>query len=128
HLRGERAIVSCPAHVALYALSEGFLRDADLQGPETGIAADLRGDRLIDGRSAGAAPGKRLSRHQGAHGAVMPVSGSRNLSGGIIQPGDDMDVVPEWRQRRKAGRQRKPRAGLGGNPVHFITDIMSSLK
>ena len=42
HLRRQRAFISGPAHVALHALAERFLRDADLQRAEAGVAAELR--------------------------------------------------------------------------------------
>ena len=105
HLRRERPLVGGPAHIALDALSEGFLRNADLQGPEARVAADFRGDRLVDRRRSRAPARKGGSRHQRAHGTMMPVSRSRNLSGRVVQAGDHVNVAAQGSQRRQAGSQ-----------------------
>src|SRR2546428_534176 len=55
HFGRQRAVAPGPAQVALNALAKRLLAHTDLQGAETRLAADLRGDHLVDRRSAGAA-------------------------------------------------------------------------
>ena len=104
HLRRQRALVSGPAHVALHALAERFLRDADLQRAEPGVAADLGGDHLVDGRSARAAAGEMRAGHQPAHGVRVAVAHS--LGGGVVHAAQHVEIAAERRERRKARRHR----------------------
>src|SRR6202030_4121040 len=82
HLRGQRALVSSPAHVALHALAKGLLRHADLQRAESRIGADLPGDNLVDRRPARPAAGEIRAGHQTAHRVSMAVSLASR--GGVI--------------------------------------------
>src|SRR5579872_5364159 len=48
HLRRQGAVAARPAQVALDALTERFLRHAELQRAKSRFAADPRGNQLID--------------------------------------------------------------------------------
>src|SRR5215475_5248169 len=123
HLRRQSALVTGPAHVSLYAFAEGFLRDADLQRPETRFALELRRDCLIYGRTSRSASGERRATHQRAHGFVMPVARAGHGGGGVVQSTDDVNVAPEWGQRRKAGRHSIVRPGFGGNTISLRNPV-----
>src|ERR1700674_2796849 len=49
HLRRESPLVPGPAHVALHALAERLLRDANLQRAESRVTTHLGSDHLVDG-------------------------------------------------------------------------------
>src|SRR5262249_46368332 len=117
HLRRQGALVTRPTHVSLDAFAEGFLRDADLQRPETRLALELRRDGLIYGRTGRAASGERRATHQRAHGFVMSVARAGRCGGGVIQSTDYMNVAPEGGQRRKAWSHSIVRPGFGGEPI-----------
>src|SRR5207247_1749391 len=99
HLRRQGAIAAGPAQIALNALAERLLAHADLQRAEARFAADLRGDRLIDGAPAGAAAGEGSTRYQRAHRPVMIVARPGHTRRRIIEACDDMDIVAKRRQR-----------------------------
>ena len=116
HLRRQRAIVAGPAHIALDALAERFLRDADLQRAEARLGADLRGDHLIDRRSARAVSGERRARRHTAHRLVVAVAGAGRRGSRVVQAAENVNVVAERGQRRQARRQvevaRRSRLGI----------------
>src|SRR5262249_19470441 len=123
HLRRQSALVTRPTHVSLDAFAEGFLRDADLQRPETRLALELRRDGLIYGRTGRAASGERRATHQPAHEFLMSVARAGCCGGGVVQSTDDMTVAPERGQRRKAGRHSIVRPGFGGNPISLRNTV-----
>src|SRR5437867_5102068 len=47
----------------------------------------------------------------------MSVTWSGQPGGGVVQPANDMDVIPERRQRRETGSERIAGADLCWNPV-----------
>ena len=63
----------------------------------------LRGDHLVDRRTAGPAAGERRARHQAAHRAVVLVARPGHAGRRIIEAADHVDVVAERRQRRRHG-------------------------
>src|SRR6185312_15784383 len=103
HFRRQRAIVTGPTHIPLDAFTEGFLGDADLEGAETRIAADLRSDDLIDGGTAGAVARERGAGGDTADGFVMAIAGARGCGHRIVDAGDYVDVIAKARERREAG-------------------------
>ena len=117
HLRRQRAIVSGPAHVALDALAEGFLRDADLNRAEARIAADFGGDGLVDGCSARAVAGERRTGGDAADRLVVAVAGAGGIGRLVVQAAENVDIVAERRQRTEARREVKVGTGLAGNPI-----------
>src|SRR5262245_914796 len=123
HLRRQGALVTSPAHVSLDAFAEGFLRDANLQRPETRLALEFRRDGLIYGRTSRSASGERRATHQRANGFVMSVARAGHCGGGVIQSTDDVNVAPEGSQRRKAGRHSIVRPGFGGNPISLRNPV-----
>src|SRR4029434_3091601 len=76
HLRRQGALVTGPTHVALDALAEGLLRNADLQRTESRLAFEFRCNGLIYGGACRAASGEGRATHQRAHGFV--VAGARD--------------------------------------------------
>ena len=117
HLRRQRAVVPGPAHVALDALAERFLRDADLDRAEARIAADSGGDDLVDGRSAGAVAGERGTGGDAAHRLVVAVAGAGGIGRLVVQAAENVDVVAERGQRAEARREVIVGTGLAGNPI-----------
>ena len=110
HLRRQRAIVAGPAHIALDAFAERFLRHADLQRAESRLGADLGRDHLIDRRSAGAVSGERRAVSHAADRLVVAVAGTRYGCGRVVEAGQDVDVIAEGAQAATgtaAGRSRR---------------------
>src|ERR1700677_4256229 len=103
HLGGQCAIEACPAHIALDALAEGLLRNADLQRAKAGFTAYLCGDGLIDRGATRPAAGEPCTSHQAADGIVMAVAGPGQTCREVIEPADHMNVVAKRSQRRKTG-------------------------
>ena len=112
HLRRQRTVVAGPTHIPLDALAERFLRDADLNRAEARILADLRGDRLVDRRSAGAVAGERRAGGHAADRLVVSVARTARGSGLVVEAAEHVDIVAERRQRAEARREVEIRAGL----------------
>src|ERR1700732_2548924 len=74
HLRRESPLVPGPAHVALHALAERLLRDANLQRAESRVAAELGRDHLVDRWPARPPSREPGSGHQPAHGVGVPIA------------------------------------------------------
>ena len=125
HLRRQRAIASGPTQIALNTLAKGFLAHADLQRPEAALPADFGCDELIDGRSACATAGEGRSRHERTHRAVVIVAGTGHARRRIVEPGDDVYIVAERRERRQTGCQLV--AGTGfcryPEPLHHTISV-----
>src|SRR5205814_1859492 len=94
-----------------------------LQRMKARVTADFRSDHLIDGWPGAAASGVCGARNQTAHGFVMAVTRAGNARGWIVQTADDVDVLPEGRERRKAGREHIIGAGFRGNPISLRDSV-----
>src|SRR5947207_1573575 len=101
------------------ALPMRFLANADLQRAEASLHPDLRGDDLIDGRSAGAPSAVNRTGNQATHRFVMAIAGARDARRRIIQTADHVNVFLKRRERRKTGCERVTCAGLGWYPIPF---------
>src|SRR5262249_30821640 len=116
-LRRQRAVGPRPAQIPLDAFAVRFLANADLQRTKAGLAANLRGDGLIDRWPGAASSRVSRTRDEPAHRLMMAVAGTGDARRRIVQPANDMDVLPVRSERRKARSQRIARSGLGGNPI-----------
>src|SRR5215467_10994885 len=119
----KRALIARPAHVAMNTLAMRLLTYSHLQRAKSHGAAGLDGhfgcDHVVDRRAACASSGEGRPRDQGAHRAVMVVPGTGLPRGRVVEPAEDVDVIPKRSQRRQAWRQRIIRASLFRNPVAF---------
>src|SRR5256885_15774964 len=59
----ERAVEASPTHVLVNGTAERFLRDADLQRPETSLRREFARDHLVHRRSARTAAGVMRAGH-----------------------------------------------------------------
>ena len=116
HFGRQGPVAAGPAHVALNAFAEGFLRDTDLQGAEAGVAAGLGCDHLVERHAAGAASGELGAGHQRAHRAVVIVAGTGQAGRRVVDPGDHVHIVAEGGQRSQAWAEGVAGTGLLGNP------------
>ena len=80
--------------------------------------ANLCAMHLIHRRPAGTAPGEVGARHQRAHGSGVAVARSI-ADGGVVEAAQDVDLIPQPRQRSQARRQIVIGARLVGNPIAF---------
>ena len=102
HLGRQRPFIARPAHIALHAFAERFLRHTDLQRPEARIAADLVGDHLIDGRSARSTAGKVGAGHQAAHRIGVAVAFT--VGGRVVETAQHVNVFAPGCERRQTRR------------------------
>src|SRR5262249_36417196 len=115
HLRRQRALKSGPAHVALHALAERFLRHTDLEGPEARVPSELGGDHLVERRSAGPAAGEHRARHQAARRVRVAVA--RASGGRVVDAAQHVEIAAERRHGREARRHLVMRTELGWYPI-----------
>src|SRR6185312_8207979 len=90
---------------------------------EARLRAHFCGEKLVDRRTAGAAPGVGGAGHQSAERGEMPVALAVETRGHVVDTADDVDVVLHGLERGQTRRQLVIRPGGFRYPVALGNSI-----